>query len=69
MALVGVAIGMAAAAAMMRVLSGLLFGVSTADPLTYAAVGVLLGAVALVASLVPAGRAARTPPLVALRSD
>lgn len=45
------------------------FGVSASDPLTLAAVGVTLAAVALLASLIPAYRAARVDPLSALRAD
>ena len=64
---VGLALGLAAALMMTRVLSGLLFGVSTSDPATFAAVAVFLGAVALIASYVPARRATRIAPVTALR--
>lgn len=66
---VGVAIGLALALAGSRVLSSLLFGTSPTDALTFAAVATLLVAVAAVASLVPALRASRVDPLMALRDE
>ncbi len=65
----GVAIGLAGAAAASTVLASLLFGVSRLDPLTYAAVVVVLGAVAALACWIPAVRAARVDPLSTLRVD
>jgi putative ABC transport system permease protein len=62
-------IGFAGALALGRVLSGLLFGVSATDPLTLSAVVMLLGAVGLVASLLPARRASRLDPVAALSVD
>ncbi|HLW75381.1 MAG TPA: ADOP family duplicated permease, partial [Bryobacteraceae bacterium] len=67
--LIGIAIGLAGAVAATRLLESLLFEVKPTDPLTYAAVAVLLTAVATVASLIPALRAARVDPLVALRQE
>ncbi len=64
---IGVAIGIIFAAIVTRVMSSLLFGVSSTDPLTFAAVGVILVVIAMLASAVPARRAARVDPVVALR--
>jgi putative ABC transport system permease protein len=65
----GIALGVAGAVALTKVLSGLLFGVAATDAATYAAVALILSAVALIASAIPASRAARVDPLVALRSE
>jgi putative ABC transport system permease protein len=65
----GVALGIAGAIAGTRAMSSLLFGVTNTDPLTYAAVSVLLIAVAVAASYLPAYRASRVDPLVALRHE
>ena len=64
--LVGLAVGVAGAVAATRLLSGLLFGVTATDPLTFAGVLAVLASAALVASLVPARRAARVDPTRAL---
>jgi len=69
MTIVGLAIGIAAALAVGRVLASLLFGISTTDAITYAAVSLLLGCVALFASIVPAYRAARVDPIRTLREE
>jgi putative ABC transport system permease protein len=69
LAAVGVAIGAVGALVTTRVLSRFLFEVSATDPATFGATAGLLAAVALVAGLVPARRAARVDPLVALRSE
>jgi predicted permease len=63
----GIVIGLAASLVLTRALSSLLFSVSTTDPLTFAAVATLLLVVALLACYLPAHRAMRTDPLVALR--
>ncbi|HET6630157.1 MAG TPA: ABC transporter permease [Woeseiaceae bacterium] len=69
LALGGLAVGLLAAFALTRVLSGLLYDVSATDPATFIAVAVLLPAVALLASYLPARRAARIDPMTALREE
>jgi putative ABC transport system permease protein len=69
LALVGVALGLAAAFLLTRGIKSLLFGVSPTDPLTFMGISVLLLLTAFLASLVPARRATRVDPLVALRSE
>ena len=65
----GIGVGIGVALVITRVLSALLFGVRTTDPATYAAVSVVLGGVALLATYLPARRASRVDPVVALRAD
>jgi ABC-type antimicrobial peptide transport system permease subunit len=69
MAAIGVALGLGGAAALSGVLGSLLFGVSPLDPLTLATVSAIFLGVATLASALPAGRAARTHPAIALRGD
>jgi ABC-type antimicrobial peptide transport system permease subunit len=66
---VGAALGLVAAAGLTRMMSSLLFGVTALDPLTYAAVSVLLIAAALLASYLPARRAMAVDPVEALRAE
>jgi len=66
---IGLTVGFAAAAGVSRLLRSLLFGVNPIDPLTYGAIALVLGGVALVACLVPVRRALRTEPLEVLRHD
>jgi predicted permease len=66
-AAVGLAIGLAAAAALVRLARGLLYGIQPGDPLTFGAVAVVMLAAALLACLVPALRAMRVDPVTALR--
>jgi predicted permease len=66
---VGIAIGLGAAAAVTRVMSALLFGVTALDPATYVAVAIGLGLTTVVASYLPASRAARVDPADALRRE
>jgi putative ABC transport system permease protein len=65
----GVALGLAGALAATRLMRSLLFGVSTADPFTFVAMATFLVAVALFASYLPARRATRVDPLIAMRSE
>lgn len=68
-ALLGVAIGAAGALALGRLLSSMVYGVKTTDPLTFLAVAGLLAFIALLASMIPAYRAAKVDPMVALRYE
>ncbi|MEJ7812870.1 MAG: FtsX-like permease family protein [Gemmatimonadaceae bacterium] len=69
LAAIGVAIGLGLAFAVTRVAAGVLYGVSPTDPATFAGTALLLLAVAALASFIPARRASRVDPMVALRSD
>ena len=67
--LVGILIGLAFAFVMTRAMSGLLYGISATDPLTYLGISLLLGLVALLACCVPTRRATKVDPIVALRNE
>lgn len=66
---VGIALGLAGAYALAQTLSGLLFGVTSRDPLAFAGIPLLLALVALAACWIPARRATRVDPIVALRYE
>jgi putative ABC transport system permease protein len=66
---VGAAVGLVCALIVSRVMAGVLYGVQPTDPVTFAGVAVVLIAVALVACYVPAQRAIRIDPTIALRQE
>jgi putative ABC transport system permease protein len=67
--LIGIAIGVAGSLAITRLLRSMLFGVTATDPLTFAAVILLLSGTALLACYIPARRATKVDPMVALREE
>ena len=69
LAAIGVILGIPAALAFSRVLSGLLYGINAANPITYGVVSTALAIVATLAAVVPARRATRVDPLIALRME
>jgi len=69
LAIAGIAVGLAGALALTRLMSGLLYGTKPADPATFVASVLVLGLVAIVSSYIPARRAAKVEPMVALRYE
>jgi putative ABC transport system permease protein len=69
LAVIGIVVGLAGAFMLTRFLSTLLFGVTATDPVTFIAVSLLLGLVACLASYIPARRATKVDPMVALRYE
>jgi putative ABC transport system permease protein len=69
LAAAGVILGLSGSFAVTRLLSGILYGVSSTDTLTFVTIAAILASVALIASLIPARRAARVDPVVALRHE
>jgi len=67
--LIGIALGLAGALTLGRVLANLIYGVKPTDPITFGTVSVLLAAVGLFASLIPAYRATRVEPMRTLRDE
>jgi len=65
----GVLIGLLGALALTRFLSGFLYGITSTDPLTFAVVSLVLAAISVLASYLPARRATRVDPLIALRAE
>src|SRR5262245_19812763 len=66
---IGIVIGLGASLAATRLLESFLYGVSASDPMAYAAAAILLGAVALLASFIPAWRTTKVDPMIALRCE
>jgi predicted permease len=69
LAIIGIAVGVLGALALTRLMTTQLFGIKPTDPLTFASVAILLGVVAALATLIPALRAARVDPVVAMRGE
>jgi putative ABC transport system permease protein len=69
LAVVGIALGLGGAAGLTPLLQRMLFGVDPSDPVTFASAALVIGAVAIVACIVPAFRAAQVDPVIALRQE
>ena len=66
---IGIKLGLAAALLLTRLIRSLLFGVEATDPITFVGIAFLLAMIALLASYIPAQRAARIDPLISLRCE
>jgi ABC-type antimicrobial peptide transport system permease subunit len=69
LALIGIAVGTIASLAVARMIASLLFGTEPTDPLTFTGVVLLLATIALIAGFIPARRASRIDPMIALRTN
>jgi ABC-type antimicrobial peptide transport system permease subunit len=69
LALTGIALGTGAALALSRIISSLLFGISSNDPITFISIPLFLLGVALLASYIPAWKATKIDPVIALRAE
>jgi ABC-type antimicrobial peptide transport system permease subunit len=69
LASIGIAVGLAAASMLGKVVRGMLYGVSALDPIALGSVVAMIGAAVMVASYLPARRALRVPPIITLRSE